>query len=159
MDNFVISAKTRKELEERTIHFLKMAKKHILYFKWSKCDFNTKESPILGVVVRWGEVQMENNKIKAIKKWKTLTKTKEVESSLGFVNFYWHFIKNFSHTVKSLNELKGKKEWKWKEKYQKAFEELMNKITGQLILVLPKRKGKFRVETDVSEHAIKGVLF
>jgi len=33
MDNFVILAKTKKELEERTIKFLKIAEKHNLCFK------------------------------------------------------------------------------------------------------------------------------
>ena len=33
MDNFVISAKTMEELEERMIRFLKIAEKHNLYFK------------------------------------------------------------------------------------------------------------------------------
>jgi len=63
----------------------------------------------------------ENDKVKAVKKWKTLTKIKEVESFLEFINFYKCFIKNFSHIAKYLNELKGKKEWKWRKKYQKAF--------------------------------------
>ena len=39
-------------------------------------------------------------------------KVKDVKSFLGFTNFYQYFIQNFSHTVKPLNELKGKKEWK-----------------------------------------------
>ena len=46
------------------------------------------EIPILGVVVGQGEVQMENDKIKAVKEWKTSIKIKEVESFLGFANFY-----------------------------------------------------------------------
>jgi len=33
MDDFVILAKTKKELEERTIQFLKIAEKYNLYFK------------------------------------------------------------------------------------------------------------------------------
>ena len=65
------------------------------------------EIPILGVIVGKGQVQMETNKVKAVKKWKTPTKIKEVESFLGFVNFYRQFIKNFSYTAKPLN---GKKE-------------------------------------------------
>jgi len=32
--------------------------------------------------------------------------------------------------VKPLNKLKGKKEWKWEEEHQKAFEELKEKITS-----------------------------
>ena len=30
--------------------------------------------------------------------------------------------------AKLLNKLKGKKDWKWKEEHQKAFEELKEKI-------------------------------
>jgi len=33
IDDFVISAKTKKELEKQTICFLKIAEKHNLYFK------------------------------------------------------------------------------------------------------------------------------
>ena len=51
MDNFMIPTKTKKELEERTIQFLKTAEEHNLCFKRSKYDFYIKEIPILGVVV------------------------------------------------------------------------------------------------------------
>ena len=81
-----------------------------------------------------------------------------MESFLGFANFYRRFIQNFSHTTKPLNELKGKKEWKWEEEHQRAFEELKEKITSQPVLALLRREGKFRVEMDASGHAIGGVL-
>ena len=88
MDNFVIPAKTKKELEEQTIMFLKIVEKHNLYFKRSKCNYNMEEILILGVIVGKGQVKMEQEKIKAIKEWKTLTKVKNVESFFGFANFY-----------------------------------------------------------------------
>jgi len=116
------------------------------------------EIPILGVVVGKEQVKMEQEKIKAVNEWKTPTKVKDVESFLGFANFYQRFIHNFSHTARPLNELKGKKEWKWEEEHQKVFEELKEKITSQPVLSLPRREGKFRVETDTSGHAIGGVL-
>jgi len=53
---------------------------------------------------------MKNDKVKAVKKWKILTKIKEIENFLRFTDFYRYFIKNFTHIVKSLNELKEKKE-------------------------------------------------
>ena len=102
-----------------------------------------KEIPILGVIVGKGQIQMEIDKVKMVKEWKTPTKLKEVKSFLGFTNFYRQFIKNFSHTAKPLNKLKGKKEWKWGEEQQKAFDELKNKITSQPVLTLPKREEKF----------------
>ena len=67
IDNFVIPAETEEKLEKYTIRFLKIVEKHNLCFKWSKCDFNATEIPILPVWVGNGEVQMEEEKIKAIK--------------------------------------------------------------------------------------------
>ena len=116
------------------------------------------EIPILGVIVGKGQVKMEQDKIKAIKEWKIPTKVKDIESFLEFVNFYQRFIQNFSHIAKSLNELKGKKKWTWNKEHDKAFREFKEKITSQLVLFLPKRKGKFRVETDTSGHTIGEVL-
>jgi len=110
------------------------------------------------MIVGKEQVKMEQEKIKAVKEWKTPTRVKDVESFLVFANFYRQFIHNFSHTVRPLNELKGKKEWKWEEEHQRVFEELKEKITSQLVLSLPRREGKFRVETDISGHAIRGVL-
>ena len=103
---------------------------------------------------------MEQDKVKVVKEWKIPTKIKEVESFLGFVNFYQKFIQNFSHTAKPLNDLKGKKKWKWKwkEEHQHTFKELKDKITNQPVLSLPKRERKFRIETDILENTIGRVL-
>jgi len=67
IDDFVIPAKTMEELEEKTVRFLKIAKKYNLCFKRSECDFNMEEIPILGVVVGKEQIQMEQEKIKAVK--------------------------------------------------------------------------------------------
>ena len=97
---------------------MKIVEKHNLYFKQSKYDFNMEEIPILGVVVSKGQVQMKQDKVKVVKEWKVLTKIKEVESFLRFTNFYRRFIQNFSHIARPLNDLKGKKKWKWEEEHQ-----------------------------------------
>ena len=158
MDNFVIPARTKEELEEWMVKFPKIAEKHNLCFKQSKCDFNMEEIPILGVIVGKRQVKIEQEKIKAVKEWRTLTKLKDMESFLKFANFYRYFIQNFSYIARPLNELKGKKDWKWEEKHQKAFNELKKKITSQPVFSLSRREEKFRVETDASGHAIGGVL-
>ena len=127
MNNFIILAKMMKELKERTIQFLKIAEKHNLCFKQSKCDFNMEEIPILGVIVGKEQVKIEQKKIKAVKEWKTPTKVKDVESFLGFANFYQKFIQNFSHMARLLNELKGKKrmdmEWRTRQGFWRTQEE------------------------------------
>ena len=59
MDDFVIPAKTKEELEEQTIRFLKIAEKYNLCFKQSKCNFDMEEILILGVIVEREQVKME----------------------------------------------------------------------------------------------------
>ena len=70
------------------IQFLKITEKYNLCFKWSKYNFNVEEISILEVVIGQEEVQIENDKVKIVKEWNILTKTKEVESFLEFANFY-----------------------------------------------------------------------
>jgi len=67
MDDFIIPAKTKEELEEQMIRFLKIAEKYNLCFKQSKCNFNMKEILILGVIVGRRQVKMEQEKIKVVK--------------------------------------------------------------------------------------------
>jgi len=46
---------------------LKIVEKYNLYFKWSKCDFDIENISILEVVIKREEVQIENDKVKAVK--------------------------------------------------------------------------------------------
>jgi len=57
---------------------------------------------ILEVIVGKGQDKIEQDKIKAVKEWKTPTKVKDVESFLRFANFYQRFIQNFSHMAKTI---------------------------------------------------------
>jgi len=52
---------------QHTIRFLKIAEKYNLCFKQSKYNFNVIEIPILEIRVRNGEMQIEKEKVKAIK--------------------------------------------------------------------------------------------
>jgi len=46
------------------------------------------EITILWVVVGKEQVKIEQEKIKAVKEWRTPTRVKDVKSFLGFANFY-----------------------------------------------------------------------
>ncbi len=56
---------------------------------------------------------MELVKIAVIAKWPTPTMKRELQSFLGFTNFYRKFIKNYSKVVKALTQLTGNAVWMW----------------------------------------------
>jgi hypothetical protein len=81
---------------------------------------------------------MDPAKIKGIANWPIPTTVKQVQSFLGFCNFYRPFIHHFSHIAQPLNELTQKEiPWTWEEHHQKAFEELRNRVTSEPVLTQP----------------------
>jgi hypothetical protein len=160
MDDFIIPATNEEELAERTIRFLTIADKHNLSFKRTKCEFNVPQTTVLGTVIGNGKAMMEKDKVKAIAEWPIPTTVKQVESFLGFANFYRRFIQNFSIIATPLNELKSKKgeNWHWNEEQQQAFERIKRAITSEPVLALPKDTGQFRVEVDASNYGTGAVL-
>ena len=48
--------------------------------------------------------------------------------------------------------------WNWREKQQKVFEELKERFTTELVLVTPDLDREIRVEIDMSDFAMGGVL-
>ncbi len=89
--------------------------------------------------------------------WLTPTKKKELQSFLGFTNFYPQFIKNYSKIVKPMTQLMGNEPWKWGAKQQEAFDELKKQLVEDVVLAIPTERGRFHVEADSSEGAISAV--
>jgi hypothetical protein len=56
---------------------------------------------------------MDPAKIEAISKWKELKTKKEIQSFLGFANYYRKFIKGYGLITKSMTKLTGNKPWTW----------------------------------------------
>ena len=51
---------------------------------------------------------MDLTKVRRVTEWPTPMKVKEVQSFLGFVNFYWKFIHDFSDVARPLYALTHK---------------------------------------------------
>jgi hypothetical protein len=66
MDDCAIPGETKNQLQEHTVKFLKIADRHNLYFKRSKCDFDATEISLLGTVIGNGQATMEKEKVEAV---------------------------------------------------------------------------------------------
>jgi len=71
-----------------------------------KCEFEVKSIKYLEFILKVKKsVQMNPQKMKAIMNWQAPKSVKSVQSFIGFANFYWKFIKNFSNLVMSMMTL------------------------------------------------------
>ena len=68
-----------------------------LFLKAEKSIFEQSTVEYLGLILSPGHVAMDPVKVAGVRDWPNPTTVKEVQSFLGFVNFYCHFIQDFSH--------------------------------------------------------------
>ncbi len=158
LDDILIMSKTKEEHRRIARMVLATLRKHKLFLKAEKCEFEVLETEYLGVIISEGSIQMDPVKIKGILDWPVPTKKKELQSFLGFTNFYRRFIKNYSKIVKPMTQLTGNDAWKWGRAQQEAFEQLKKQLAEDVVLAIPTNEGRFRVEADASEGAVGAVL-
>ena len=83
-------------------------KKANLQIDINKCKFFKIEITFLDVILIIDNLRMNFNKIQNIVNWEQLTCLKEMQAFVKFCNFYWQFIKVFSHLVKLLIKITRK---------------------------------------------------
>src|SRR5258707_6501295 len=76
-----------------------------LFLKPEKCFFECDSIKYLGMIISHNQVRMDPAKLAAIANWPTPQKVKDVQSFLGFGNFYLRFIQDFAHRPKPLTTL------------------------------------------------------
>ncbi|GLB45808.1 putative retrotransposable element tf2 155 kda protein type 1-like [Lyophyllum shimeji] len=102
---------------------------------------------------------MDPVKVAGVAEWPTPKNKKEVQSFLGFTNFYRRFIRDFSHHARPLFDLMAKDvAWTWGSAQQDAFDALKRAITSQSVLIFPDDDRPFRVKADSSDFATGAVL-
>jgi transposase InsO family protein len=94
-----------------------------------------------------------------VAEWPKPTNKKEVQSFLGFTNFYRRFISDFSCHARPLFDLTKKdSKFVWGNDEQEAFEQLKRIVTSAPVLMLPDTEQPFRLEADGSGIATGAVL-
>ena len=79
-----------------------------LYTRADKCEFHSERVKYLGYVLSLEGLFMAEDNVQTICDWPELRKVKDVQSFLGFTNFYCRFIYNYSDIVVPLTQLTHK---------------------------------------------------
>src|SRR6266436_5066980 len=97
MDDILVYLCTLSDHWQIICQVLSTLQKQGLFLKPEKCKFEQKEVKYLRLVISKDYVAMDPTKVRGVMGWLTPMKVKEVQSYLGFVNFYQKFICDFSN--------------------------------------------------------------
>jgi len=114
MDDILVYADTEEGHDRMVKEVLKRLQNNGLAISPEKCVWKATEVEFLGYVIGRNGIRVLDDKVQAILDWKTPGSLIEVQSFLGFANFYRRFIVNYSQVAKPLTELTKKesgKEW------------------------------------------------
>jgi len=161
MDDILIYAKTEKEHDRIVKEFLERLQTNGLAVSPEKCVWKATEVEFLGYIIGRNGISMACDKVDAVQSWERLKSLTEVQSFLGFANFYQRFIQNYSRIAGPLTELTKKeqgKEWAWNQEAEAAFTELNRCFTTAPVLTNFDPTKPVIIETDTSDFAIGTVL-
>jgi hypothetical protein len=112
-----------------------------------------------GFILSPDGLKMDPKKIQTILDWPEPRKIKELQSFLGFANFYQRFISDYSDIVVPLTRLLRKDTaWTFPDPAREAFDNLKKAFTSAPVLShwIPDRP--IIVETDASDYALGAIL-
>src|SRR5260370_13421352 len=138
MDDILVYSHTLSDHWWIVCQVLSTLQEQRLFLKPEKCKFKQKEVEYLRLVILKDHVAMDPMKVHGVMEWLTPMKVKEVQSFLGFVNFYWKFIHDFSNIAHPLYALTCKTQWwVWGSPKQEGFNALKKALTSSPVLPFP----------------------
>ncbi|KAL0934971.1 reverse transcriptase domain protein [Colletotrichum truncatum] len=159
LDDILIFSKTLEDHKKHVHQVLRKLQDAKLLVEPEKSKFHAKEVEFLGFTIAPGILKMSKDKIAAVRDWPTPQNVKDVQSFIGYVNYYRRFLEGYSDKNDPLTRLSKKDvPWQWEEEQEQAFNEIKQQVTSEPILVIPNPEKPFEVETDSSDYAIGGQL-
>jgi hypothetical protein len=159
LDDILVYSKTYDDYVRDIRKVLQALADTKMKIKPKKTEFHRKEVKFLGYIVSREGLKIDKKKIKAITSWPKLSTVKEVQSFLGFANFYRQFIKDYSKITAPLTNLTKKDQvFEWTAEAEEAFQELKTRFSTEPILVIFDPSKPSMVETDTSDKAIGAYL-
>ena len=124
LDDILIFAKDCAEHRKQVQWVLDILHQYGLCLKLEKCEFKSTETEYLGMIISEGNIHMDPVKMQCVADWPTPHSKGDVQSFLGFCNFYWHFVKDYAGVARPLNQLTGNTPFTWRAEQEEAFQKL-----------------------------------
>jgi len=159
MDDILIYTERVEEHLALVRQVMERLRKASLGVSIKQSRFYQREVEFLGYKISDRGISMTSTKVEEIQVWSTPEKVVDVQSFMGFDNFYRRFMKGFSMIAKPLTDLTKKGiPWTWTPSSEDAFDKLKQMFTTGPILTQFDDTGPTKLETDASDFALGALL-
>ena len=160
IDNILVYSRSGEEHEEHLRLVLQTLRDHQLYGKFLKSEFWLETVGFLGHVVSKNRIEVDPQKVEAIKQWPRPVTISKIRSFLRLTGYYRRSVENFSRIAAPLTKLTQKKnvKFQWSKECEKSFLELKERLITAPILTIPSGSGGFTVYYDASRIGLGCVL-
>ena len=159
LDNILIYSNNPVDHKKHVHEVLSHLCENGLYACPDKCRFSEDTVKYLSFILSKDGLKMDPSKVQTIQDWPEPRKVKDVQSFLGFANFYGCFISNYSAIVIPLTWLTRKGiPWNFTDATQKSFQALKSAFTSAPVLTHWVPDKPIIVETNASDYALGAIL-
>jgi hypothetical protein len=159
LDDILIYSDDMSQHKKHIKEVLRRLQKHGLYANAGKCEFHRNSVEYLRYILTSNGLRMAKDKVQTILNWPELWKVKDIQSFLGFANFYHQFIYSYSEITTPLTRLMQKNApWNFDSKCRTAFDKLKEEFTHAPLLTHWVPDSQIVVEMDALDYALTAIL-
>ena len=159
IDDIVIATETVEDHIARIKEVFECLREAAFKMRAEKCDFVCTETKYLGRVVSAEGIKPDPVALIKIQEWSPPRNKEELQSFLGFANYYRDFVPFHAAKVQPMQELlKKNQHFHWENQHQEAVDSVKQALAEATTLAAPNEQGRYVLDTDASTVAIAGIL-
>jgi len=159
LDDILIFSDNELEHELHVKKVLERLRKAGLQVDIRKCEFGVTKTKYLGFIISTDGIEVDPEKVAAVREWEPPKTVKAVQSFLGFCNFYRRFIPNYGNIARPLTRLTVKDTpFTFNQDCLDAFKGLKRMLINAPLLKHYRAERESMLETDASDGVVAGIL-
>lgn len=159
MDDILIYGTSKEELQKTTEKVINRIETAGITLNKEKCEFAVPKIKFLGHMLSSKGVEIDTEKVEAIRKLRVPENKTELQRLLGMVTYCAKFIPNLSSITQPMRQLLEKDiEFVWTPQQTKAFQEIKRTLSSAPVLRYYNVKDDVMLQADASSYALGAAL-
>jgi hypothetical protein len=157
-DDLLVFGSSSEEHDSRLKALLMRLYQHNVKINSTKSVFKVPRIKYLGYYVDGHGISPDKDRIIAVSQASKPTTAAQLQSFLGFIQYYSKFIPQFSTTALPLFELLSQSTFKWSSNHEQAYNALVKMVTSDCTLKTFNPRLESQLTVDASEFGVGAVL-